>query len=148
MVRISEKDYHLLLLLLKDARATFTSLAKRLGVTEGAIRKRVKKLIKERIIRGFTAEIDWNKAGFIHMFIGFDVDPELYMRVEMRLSASENILRVYRTAGDHMYLIEAVFEDGERAKKFIEELESLEGVKRVCPSVVIDQSLPVSSSHR
>ncbi len=145
MVRISEKDYHLLLLLLRSGRKSYAALARGLGVTEGAVRKRVKRLVREGIIKRFTVDVDWARAGFIHMFVGFDVDPEHYMRIEKGLLASKNIIRVYRTAGDHMYLVEVVFEDEGEAKNFIEQLEGMEGVKRVCPSVVVHQPLPMSS---
>lgn len=57
------KDKKLLAGLEMDARATHTSLAKKLNISKQAITYRIEKLEKEGIIQGYNAIIDLNKLG-------------------------------------------------------------------------------------
>ncbi len=43
-------------ILRENSRASFTDIAKELGVTEGAVRKRMRSLVENRVIERFTIE--------------------------------------------------------------------------------------------
>ena len=61
MVRISDKD--IVDALRENARASFTELGRRFGVTETAIRKRIRKLEIQGVIMKYTVEIEPRKMG-------------------------------------------------------------------------------------
>lgn len=42
----------------EDGRAPFVDIATKLGMSEAAVRRRVKNLIKQRVIRRFTVEVE------------------------------------------------------------------------------------------
>lgn len=53
---MDELDREILRLLKQDARMKFTALARSVGLTEGAVRRRVHALVRSGVIRRFTIE--------------------------------------------------------------------------------------------
>jgi len=79
MVRISNSE--LVKLLMENSRRSYVELARLLGVTEAAIRKRVRRLEEEGVIRGYTIDVDPKRLGYeILCFLGLDIAPESYIR--------------------------------------------------------------------
>jgi len=140
MVRVSEKDLAIIDFLMKDARMPYTEIARRLGVTEAAVRKRVKKLEEEGIIKGYRARVDAKKIGYkIVAEIGFDIEPERYVRVIDEIKEWPEVKRMKSTTGDHMIMIECWFRDSDEMVQFVRKLESIEGVQRVCPAILVEE---------
>ncbi len=140
MVRISEKDLTIIRILEQDARTPYTKIARELGVTEAAVRKRVRKLERAGIIRGYRAVIDPKKLGYnVVAQIGFDVDPEHYVDVLSRVRAFPEVRRMFSTTGDHMVMIECWFRNSNELVAFVRRLEGLEGVSRVCPAIIVEE---------
>ncbi len=138
MVRISEKK--LIEILEKNSRLPFVRIAKKLGVSEAAIRKKIKFLKRKGIIKKFTIEIDAKKLGFeIIAIIGIDTAPEKLVSVLDRLTRKKEIKRLYSTSGDHMILIEVWFENSKELRKFVKNLENTEGVTKVCPAIILEK---------
>jgi len=52
-----EKDRKILGLLKKNSRMTNTDIAKKVKLTEGAVRNRIEKLVREKTIKKFTVEL-------------------------------------------------------------------------------------------
>ena len=140
MVRISEKDIAIIEFLMKDARMPYTEIARRLGVTEAAIRKRVKKLEEEGIIKGYRAVVDAKRIGYkIVAEIGFDVTPENYVKVIEIVKNMPEVKRMKSTTGDHMIMLECWFHDSDEMVEFVRKLENIEGVQRVCPAILVEE---------
>jgi len=62
VVRIS--DLELIQILMKNSRTPFVKIAEMLGVSETAVRKRIRKLERDGVIRKYTIEVDPKKIGF------------------------------------------------------------------------------------
>jgi Lrp/AsnC family transcriptional regulator for asnA, asnC and gidA len=140
MIRISEKDRHIIERLRKNARTPFTKIAEELGVTEAAIRKRVRKLEEGGVIKGYVAEVDPKKMGYnVTVFLGFDVEPEHYTKVVEKVKAMPQVRRLYSTTGDHMFMAECWFKDRDELNVFVKFLEAIPGVTRVCPAIVVER---------
>ena len=56
MVKLDALDVKILSIMKEDARIPFTEIAKKLDLSEGAVRQRVKNLTESGIIRKFTVE--------------------------------------------------------------------------------------------
>ncbi|MEM4254249.1 MAG: Lrp/AsnC family transcriptional regulator [Candidatus Woesearchaeota archaeon] len=63
MSKIDENDIRLLLLLQEDSKSSVQNLAKKTGIPPTTVHNRIKRLEKLGIIKKYTAEIDWKKAG-------------------------------------------------------------------------------------
>ncbi|MCS7120214.1 MAG: Lrp/AsnC family transcriptional regulator [Nitrososphaerota archaeon] len=58
-------DYEILKILKKDARIKYVTIAKIVGLSEGAVRRRIKKMLQERVIRRFTIETPLGFEGIV-----------------------------------------------------------------------------------
>jgi Lrp/AsnC family transcriptional regulator for asnA, asnC and gidA len=138
MIRISNQD--LINALKNNARIPYVELAKKLGVSETAIRKRVKKMEESGIIKKYVLEIDHRKIGYeINVFIGIDTLPEKYISITNKLKDFEEINKLYSTSGDHMILIESWLKSSKELSDFINKLEKIEGIIRICPAIVMEK---------
>jgi Lrp/AsnC family transcriptional regulator for asnA, asnC and gidA len=138
MVRIS--DLNLIKILMNDSRLSYTKIARVLGVTEAAIRKRVKALEEKGVIKRFTIDVNPKALGYdLDVLIGVDTTPERYVKILEILKKMDEVIGLYTSAGDHMILLRAWFKNTDELNKFIHELESMEGVTRVCPAILLEK---------
>jgi Lrp/AsnC family transcriptional regulator for asnA, asnC and gidA len=137
MVRISDID--LIRELEKDCRKPFTEIAKKLKVSEAAIRKKVKKLLKLGIIR-FSLDIDYKKLGYNYVaIIGIDVLPEHFVKIIEMLKEDKEVKELYTSTGDHMILAKVVFRTNEELSEFVKRLEKNKMITKVCPAIVLER---------
>lgn len=137
MVRISDID--LIRELEKDCRKPFTEIAKKFKVSEAAIRKKVKKLIKLGIIR-FTLDIDYKKLGYNYIaVIGIDVLPEHFVKIIEMLKEDKEVKELYTSTGDHMILAKVVFRTNEELSGFVKRLEKNKMITKVCPAIILER---------
>jgi len=137
MVRISNLE--LLRILKENSRIPFVKIAKIFGVSETAVRKRIRKLEKEGIIKKYTIEVNLKKIGLEMALIGMDTKPEYYISTIEKLKEMDEVVNLYASSGDHMIMIECWFKSSEKLRKFIKTLESMEGVTRVCPAIILEK---------
>ncbi len=89
-IKIDERDRQILSLLLENGRIPLKEIGKRLGISDVAVKKRIDKLEKAGIIRGYTANIDPKALGFsIISLTGVDVEPGDLIRLARILSSKE-----------------------------------------------------------
>jgi len=138
IVAMDERDLTILETLTKNGRVSKTELARILGITEAAVRKRIAKLEKNGIILGYKAVIDYKTAGFSASLTGIDVDPEKLWYVVEKLRDFDEIKSMWLTTGDHTIMTEIITKRTEELSKVHEEIEKIEGVRRVCPAIIID----------
>ena len=138
MVRIS--NIKLLRILRENSRTPYLEIARILGVSETAVRKRVKRLLEEGVIRRFTIEIDPKKVGYqVVAMIGLDTKPEALISVLEMLKELENVQSLYSSSGDHMIMMECWFKDYSELSRFIKSLEEIEGITRICPAIILEK---------
>jgi len=137
MVRISDID--LIRELEKDCRKPFTEIAKKFKVSEAAIRKKVKKLLKLGIIR-FSLDIDYKKLGYNYVaIIGIDVLPEHFVKIIEMLKEDKEVKELYTSTGDHMILAKVVFRTNEELNEFVKRLEKNKMITKVCPAIILER---------
>ncbi|MET1123665.1 MAG: Lrp/AsnC ligand binding domain-containing protein [Archaeoglobaceae archaeon] len=135
---MDEKDKIIVLSLLSNGRIPKTKLAELLGITEAAVRKRIAKLESEGIIVGYRAIINYRTAKLAASLTGIDVEPEKIWNVIEKLKEIEGVKQLWLTSGDHTIMAEIIAENTEELSEIHRRIEEIEGVKRICPSVIID----------
>lgn len=137
---MDEKDVKIVRLLSENARRTFTEMAKALGISDVAVKKRLSKLEKEGVIKRYTVVVDPKKLGYNAVaLIGVDSEPDHVLNVAEELSRKDYASAVYVTTGDHMIMVEVWARHSIELKKIVDEIGSMSGVKRVCPAIVLDR---------
>lgn len=59
---MDETDRRIVGILRDDGRATYTNIGKKIGLSEGAVRKRMKMLVDSGVIRKFTVKIGFTEG--------------------------------------------------------------------------------------
>ena len=140
MVRKTEKniDEIILNILKDDSRLSYTEIGKMLNLSEGAVRKRIKKLIEKGIIKRFTIIIDYKKIGKVESLTGINVAPENFLKVLEEIKKIDKIDRIYLTSGDHNLIVDIVADSFEELNEIHKRIESIEGVIKVYPAPILE----------
>ena len=78
MVKVDDLDLQLLSELKKDGSISIPILAKKLNINASVLYSRIKRLIKKKMIKKFTIDIDENQLGFgVKAYVGINRDPKL-----------------------------------------------------------------------
>ncbi|WP_290596891.1 MULTISPECIES: Lrp/AsnC family transcriptional regulator [unclassified Archaeoglobus] len=135
---MDEKDLKIIQMLVENARIPKTKIAKMLDVTEAAVRKRISNLEKREEILGYRAIVNYKKVGISASLTGVDVEPDKLWSVVEELKNLEEVKSLWLTTGDHTIMAEIIAKSVRELSELHEKIERIEGVKRVCPSIVTD----------
>ena len=135
MDKIDEK---ILKNLMVDARLSARQMALKLGMSTVTILSRIKKLEKEKIIRGYTAIIDHEKLGYDLTAIIEIIAKKDIIDIEEKLSKFENVCGVYDITGNTDTIIIAKFKERNELSKFVKSLSSMPNVENTITHVVLN----------
>ncbi len=68
-MKLDDTDAKIIEMLKKDARTSNTSIARSIGLTEGAVRFRIRKLAASGVIRRFTVEVSEEASTFAVLMV-------------------------------------------------------------------------------
>jgi Lrp/AsnC family transcriptional regulator of lysine biosynthesis len=92
---VDEIDLKILRILKEDARTKYVDIARIVGLTEGAVRRRIKNLKKNGIIRRFTIEASIELEGIVL------VETETAKTEEVTEKIKKIANRVFEISGEH-----------------------------------------------
>jgi len=128
-MRIDRLDLQILRSLSRDGRKPFRAIARELDVSDATVRKRVRRMQKDEIIRQFHVLINYDKMGnFIKAFIGLNVNPMKIPIIVEELQKYPDIQVIYRTTGEWDIFVEVIFQDMQELNWFIENKLNFEGI--------------------
>lgn len=134
---LDEKDLKLIEIFASNARETYTDMAKTLGISDVAVLKRVKKL-ESKVIKKYTIVVDPRRVGYKTISLtGIDVEPEKLFDVIVKLKDHPNVKGLYLATGDHPVMAVIWARDEDELAKIHKEVSEVNGVKRVCPSIIL-----------
>ncbi|GLV26640.1 Lrp/AsnC family transcriptional regulator [Sphingobium sp. Cam5-1] len=136
--RLDKLDQGIVEKLARDARISNRAIAAELGVTEGTIRTRVKRLQNEGLIQ-FTVVTDFRMAGSPNLcMMGIDADPSHVSELARRLSDIPEITCVIVLLGRYSLLAMGLFTNIEQLNDLVtERIRPMPGVQRVETSVSV-----------
>lgn len=132
MAKTDAINHQLIRELQVDARQTNVALAAKVGLTEGAVRRRIEQLLSQGTIR-IAAVADPDALGLqIHAVIGLRVDLSVVEDLSASLAAMPELSYVYETTGPWDILAVGFFSSDERLRVFLaRKVARLPGVTRV-----------------
>lgn len=133
---VDETDLKILEILRKNARTPYTSIAKELGISEAAVRKRINKLERNGIIKRFT--IDYELANEIRAIVMIKTTPQIPTpEISKKIITIQGVEIVYETTGD--YDIIAIIRGNSIASinRTIDEIRSVQGVVGTNSTIVL-----------
>ncbi len=136
---MDEIDGKILKNLLVDARLSARQLSLKLGMSTVTILSRIKKLEKEKIIKGYATILSHEKLGYdLTAIIEIIAKKDKIIEMEKALSALENVCAVYDVTGNTDTLIIAKFKSREDLSIFVKNLSSIPNVENTITHVVLN----------
>jgi len=135
---LDELDLAIIRELIKDGRASYRSIAKKLGISVATVASRVMALEKDGIIKGYTALVDYEKLGYeITAIIELTISKGKLREVQRQVAEKPNVSNVYDVTGESDSIIVARFKNREELNKFVKWLLSMPYVERTLTHLVL-----------
>jgi len=139
MMILDKTDERILKNLMVDARLSARQLALKLGISTVTVLSRIKKLEKEKIIRGYTALIDHEKLGYnLTAIIEIIAKKDKIIDIEAELSKLENVCGVYDITGNTDTLVIAKFKSRNELSEFVKGIASIQNIDNTITHVVLN----------
>jgi len=139
-LNLDPTDIKILEILQEDARQTYTTIGKRLGIAHSTVYDRIKRMEQHGIIKKYTALIDAEKAGAktITAIMTIITDPKESEKVAEKLCTAPQVTEVYTSLSEELQIIAKVIaENQESLHEFIATtVAPLPGVLRIRTSIV------------
>ncbi|MCS7094587.1 MAG: Lrp/AsnC family transcriptional regulator [Thaumarchaeota archaeon] len=140
---MDEKDRKLIEYLARDARMPYKRLGELIGLSEGAVRKRVKRLREQGLLR-FTVVVD--DKSMVKAVTMINVDPGTPTpAVAETLSKLEGILEVHEVTGNFDAVAIILARDMASLNRCIDSIRRIKGIKSTNTCIVlrsVQSSLP------
>ena len=125
-------DRKIIALLLGNGRMPVLEIARQIGVVEGTVRKRLERLLSERVLRVLTA-VDYEALGYgTHVLFQIQAELGRVDEIGRQLASRPEVVAVWQSTGASDLTVEAVFASDRELVAFLQdELASIGGVGRV-----------------
>ncbi|MEM2902507.1 MAG: Lrp/AsnC family transcriptional regulator [Candidatus Bathyarchaeia archaeon] len=137
-LKLDEIDRKILNLLQEDARRSFKDMAQRAGVSEATVFVRVRKLVKNGVIKAFKAILDPAIVGKGTLaFIMVKANPSEYTNVLQKLKDMRDVYEIYDVTGPNYAILKVRTESPERLAELIDQVGAIRGVESTETSMVL-----------
>ncbi len=131
MKQLDKTDRAIIAQLQYDGRMPFTEIAAKLGISEGAVRRRVKNLTDGGLLQivGIVEPklLDWNAAGMI----GVDIQAGLIDEAAAEIAQFPEVTYLFMASGGFDLFVEVYCRDREHFVSFLnKKLQQVKGVQR------------------
>ncbi len=136
---LDKTDERILKNLMVDARSSARQLALKLGISTVTVLSRIKKLEREKIIKGYTALVDHEKLGYnLTAIIEIIAKKDKIIDMEVEISKIENVCGVYDITGNTDTLVIAKFKSRNELSEFVKGLASISNIENTITHVVLN----------
>ena len=140
---IDERDRRILALVQRDAKLAQAEIARRVGLSAGAVNERLKKLESGGFVRRYVAVVDPKAVGvaltaFVEVFIEH---PRFEPAFLARAMALDEVQECHHITGEFSLMLKIRVRDVESLERLlIHELNALEGVRQTRTVIVLSTS--------
>jgi DNA-binding Lrp family transcriptional regulator len=133
---LDEKDKEIIKLLKDDARAGYGDIGAKIGLSEGAVRKRIKILTDEGVIRKFTVKISLAEGTqAITLLTANPVFPT--QEVSKKIQAIPNVETTYEVSGEYDIVAIISGMNMTEVNECIEKIRMVEGIVKTNTMIVL-----------
>ena len=129
----------ILTLLQEEGRQSVREIAEKLGVSATTIGKRIEHLEEEQILRGITADIDYEKLGYAYLAITrFKVRGDAFPDVIALLKKFPQLTDIYEITGNYDILAIGHYRDRNNMNRIVKSLQENPGILETNTSIVLN----------
>ena len=137
--RMDETDKQIIKLLKDDSRAGYGDIGGKVGLSEGAVRKRIKTLTDEGVIRKFTVKIGVAEgAQAITLLATNPAYPT--QEVSKKIQAITNVETVYEVTGEYDIVAVISGMNVSEVNECLEKIRRVEGIMKTNTMIVLRSS--------
>jgi DNA-binding Lrp family transcriptional regulator len=133
---MDEIDKKIIDILKKDAKKTNEEIGKIVGLSEPAVRRRIHKLIKEKIIKKFTIEIEDKENVFALVFISVSTDKPINFVIK-KIENLEGVEFIFETSGESDIVLLLVANNMTELNNRLDQIRSFEAIKQTKTSIIL-----------
>jgi Lrp/AsnC family leucine-responsive transcriptional regulator len=130
---MDEIDQTIIQILKEDARKAYTDIAKKVGLSEGAVRKRVQDLVKSGVIRRFTISMGVKEGVRAITLISAASTPEISAKI-MKL---EGVEAVYEITGQYDIAVLLSAANIEEINQSVDKIRGIEGITNTNTMIIL-----------
>ncbi|MBT3651944.1 MAG: Lrp/AsnC family transcriptional regulator [Euryarchaeota archaeon] len=138
-MQLDDTDRRLLAVLLEDARISQRGLAQRIGVAQGTITNRLRRLEEFGVIKGYTVLLEPESIGWTMTVItGLRIEKGSMINVQQNIAADPRVFAVYDVTGDYDSMVLARVQSRKDLDDLTKTVFTLKGVQRSFTQVVLN----------
>jgi DNA-binding Lrp family transcriptional regulator len=135
---LDDVDRHILNLLQDDARRSFKEIAGEVKVSEATVFVRVKKLMKNSVIKSYKAIVDPKQVGRGTLaFVMLKANPNVYTKVLPTLVNMDEIYEIFDVTGAYYAILKIRTSSTEELAAIIDKIGMIEGITGTETAVVL-----------
>ena len=151
-MQLDETDRALLLLLSEDARISHRALARTLGIAQGTVTNRVRRLEETGVIQGYRVALNPSQHGWsMTIMAGLRIEKGRMINVQQKISADPRVFAVYDVTGDWDSIVLARVRGRADLDNLTKTVFTLKGVSRSYTHVVLntvkEDAFPVPTTN-
>ncbi|MCP8317558.1 MAG: Lrp/AsnC family transcriptional regulator [archaeon] len=129
-------DQQIIDALKENSRLTYSAIGKKIGLSEAAIRKRVKNLISKGVIKRFTVEVNMSQRANAVVLVS--VSPSTSTStISEKLCRIEGIKDVHEITGQYDIFVNISAPSIAEVNKCVDEIRSIEGVVNTNTMIIL-----------
>lgn len=129
-VILDEIDKGLLKILQENAKTSYSRISKELGISEATVHLRIRKLMKQGVIKRFQAVVDPARIGKdVVAIVALTADPRKYENVLERLKSMPDVYDVYDVTGEYYTILKIRVGSKEELTRVLDEIGKIDGVE-------------------
>jgi len=133
---MDEIDKKIIQILKQDGRASYSEIGNKVGLSEGAVRIRIKKLMESEVIKKFTVET--GLLGGAEALSLISVSPSIpTSKISAMLRETPNIKEVYEVTGEYDIAVVISATDIAQVNDCVEKIRKIEGVLNTNTMIVL-----------
>ena len=142
MHHFDDLDLKLLSELKKDSSISVPILSKKLGINSSVIYSRIKRLIKKKLIKKYTIEIDDVQLGYeVKASVGINRDPKFKEEIQRSLLDTPEVAEICEITGRFDIIIKVLAEDLEQLHTIIiDKIGKIEGIQNTETFVELEKT--------
>ena len=142
MHNFDDLDLKLLSELKKDSSISVPTLSKKLGTNSSVIYSRIKRLMKKKLIKKYTIEIDDAQLGFeVKASVGINRDPKFKDVIQKSLLDTPEVAEICEITGRFDIIIKVLAEDLEQLHTIIiDKIGKIDGIQNTETFVELEKT--------
>ena len=132
-------DRRIVALLRENARRSFKDIGDQVHLSAPAVKRRVDRLERDGVIRGYTTVVDphafgWHAEAFVDLYCEGSMPGEAIKRA---VQGEPGVVSAHTVAGEASALLHVMAEDTQGLESALERIRATEGVSRTVTEVVL-----------